>query len=71
MSKPRTVLTFLDELHKQDKTLAQWAREKSLPLPAVYRVAKAKAPIGRWGATRQVLRAMGITPPPVSPNKQG
>lgn len=70
MTQDRTVVTFLAELEQQDKTLTEWARERKLPMNAVYRVAAQKS-MGRWGQARKVLRAMGITPPPVSSKSQG
>ena len=68
MKQSRTIVTFLAELREQDKTLTDWAIEQQLPVQAVYRVVN-KRSIGRWGSARKVLRAMGVEPPAITPER--
>jgi len=43
-------------------TLAQWARQKKLPMSVVYQVAAGRS-VGARGAARQVMKAMGVPVP--------
>lgn len=63
-STPRTLQGFLQKLEKEDKTLAQWAREKGFDLNQVYLVARGRSK-GCFGESRRILKAMGVTPPPM------
>lgn len=58
----RSISDFLAELSDQNRTLADWAREKGFVLERAYQVARGKA-IGRRGDSRRILIAMGVTPP--------
>jgi gp16 family phage-associated protein len=61
---PRTLSAFLQDLQRQNKTVAAWARDKDLALHHVYMVLNGRT-VGRHGKAREVLLAMGITPPPM------
>ena len=59
-----SVHAFLYSLSQSDRTLADWAREHDLPLTTVYQVCNGRLK-GRHGEARRVLRAMGVTLPPM------
>lgn len=58
----RTLNDFLKELAAKDKTLRQWASEKKFDLSTVYAVAHGRTK-GKWGESRRVMRAMGLSVP--------
>lgn len=64
LPKSKSIDGFLAELQEQNKTVACWARERGLALHDVYMVIRGRT-MGRRGAARDVLIAMGITPPPM------
>lgn len=61
-STPRPVDAFLNSLEDQDKTLADWARERGFSYRSVYAVV-AGHHVGRFGRARKIVKAMGIEPP--------
>jgi len=63
-SAPNPLDEFLSRLEASETTLAEWARAHNLPVRAVYSVISGHH-TGRRGTARQVLKAMGIKPPPV------
>lgn len=61
---PKTLDEFLNSLEQQDMTVAAWARENGFPPVAVWAVVNGQHN-GRHGRARQIVRAMGIEPPPM------
>lgn len=61
---PKTLDDFLSRLESQNKTVAAWAREQGLPLGEVYSVLRGRT-IGKRGAAREIVIAMGLKPPPM------
>lgn len=61
---PRTLEHFLADLERRNKTIAEWARERKFDLPAVYAVTRGHN-LGRYGQSRHIVVAMGLTPPPM------
>ena len=59
-----TLKPFLKGLEDQNKTLASWAREQGFALGEVYALTRGRTQ-GRRGQAREILIAMGITPPPM------
>jgi gp16 family phage-associated protein len=53
---------FLAALDEAELTVADWAREKKLPLTHVYQVLQGRM-VGRRGTARQVIKAMGLPLP--------
>tara|TARA_B100001105_G_scaffold252807_1_gene245117 strand:- start:10360 stop:10599 length:240 start_codon:yes stop_codon:yes gene_type:complete len=64
ITPPKTLEMFLKELEAQNKTVAEWARERNLDLNVVYMVVRGRA-VGRRGKCRQAMHAMGIQLPPM------
>ena len=64
---PNPMHEFLSRLEASETTLADWARANSLPVRAVYSVVSGHH-TGSRGTARQVLKAMGIKPPPLFAN---
>lgn len=60
----RTIKDFLAELEAKELTVTAWAREKSLPVRAVFSLISGHYS-GHHGKAREVLKAMGVKPPPV------
>lgn len=52
---------FLRELQERDTTVALWCREHGFSQQLAYRVLNGKT-LGRWGAARAIVAAMGLTP---------
>lgn len=65
MKKPkaRTLHDFVEELGSKNLTAAEWARQHGFDRQDVYMVLRG-ATRGRRGKAREVLKAMGVTPPP-------
>lgn len=63
-SPPKTLDEFLNSLNERDMTVAAWARENGFPPVAVWAVVNGQLS-GRHGRARQIVRAMGIEPPPM------
>jgi gp16 family phage-associated protein len=61
---PKTLDDFLSLLEAQNMTVAAWAREKGLPLGEVYSLLRGRT-IGKRGAARTIVIAMGLKPPPM------
>jgi gp16 family phage-associated protein len=53
---------FVNQLHDQDKTLIDWAREHRLNINTVYMVSNHRL-AGHRGESRKIFRAMGIPLP--------
>lgn len=70
MTKPappktaRTIGHFLADLERQNQTLAAWARAHQFDVTAVYDLSRGRIH-GRRGQAREILKAMGIEPPPM------
>lgn len=63
---PRTLDDFLTDLERENKSVAQWARENKLHLDRVYAVLRGRVN-GSRGHSRQILLAMNVPPPPMFP----
>lgn len=61
---PQTLDHFIKSLERQNKTAATWAREKGLDVYITYQVMAGRV-IGRRGKGREIVIAMGLTPPPM------
>ncbi len=61
----RTIEAFLAELADQDLTIRDWARLHQLDINTVYMAVSGRI-AGTRGEARRVIRAMGLTPPPVT-----
>lgn len=59
-----TLQSFLRGLEGQNKTLASWAREHGFDVGEVYSLSRGRTK-GRRGQAREILKAMGIEPPPM------
>lgn len=71
MSKPATHKTldaFLYSLERQQVTVAAWARSKGFATRAVYSVISGHHN-GTRGKAREILKAMGLQPPPMFPRR--
>lgn len=69
MKKPsihRTLDDFRADLERDNKTVAEWAREKKLHLDRVYAVLRGRVN-GSRGHSREILLAMNVQPPPMFP----
>lgn len=60
----RTLSDFQQDLAKQQKTIRQWAIERGFDLSTVYAVCHGRTK-GKFGASRQVMKAMGLPVPKV------
>lgn len=61
---PKTLDGFLSSLEAQEITVADWARSKGFAVRAVYAVISGHH-TGTRGKAREVLKAMGLKPPPM------
>lgn len=61
---PKTINDFLAELEAQNKSLSQWARENRIRIDNVYQLLAGRT-TGTRGKCREILIAMGVTPPPM------
>ncbi len=57
------VRCFLDRIHGQGLTVAEWARKRDIDVGVVRRIVNGQL-VGRRGETRKVVKAMGIRPLP-------
>lgn len=60
----RTLSDFQQDLAKQNKTVRQWALDEGFDLSTVYAVCHGRTK-GKFGASRQVMKAMGLPVPKV------
>lgn len=59
-----TLQSFLKGLESQNKTLASWARDHGFSVGEVYSLSRGRT-MGRRGQAREILKAMGVEPPPM------
>lgn len=65
---PTTLDGFLSSLETQEITVADWARSRGFAVRAVYAVISGHH-TGSRGKAREVLKAMGLQPPPMPANR--
>ncbi len=58
-----TLHDFVEQLSRSKQTAAEWAEQHGFDRQDVYMVLRG-ATRGRRGKAREVLKAMGVTPPP-------
>lgn len=63
---PRTLDDFLADLERENKTVADWAREAGFPLDNVYALLRGRT-YGSRGKCRDILIAMNVQPPRMFP----
>lgn len=66
---PKTLDGFLSSLEAQEITLSDWARRHGFPVRSVYAVISGHH-TGTRGKAREVMKAMGVKPPPMYVNQK-